>query len=403
MVGDGGEDSPVLFTPSASTPTLLGLGLSGSGSATGNANGTAQGLARKPSVTFSLKAVDDEESSEPNGFVKEDGVVPVPPLPAPTITTQTTVTTTTTTTTTTLTSTAQTKDKDTSSSSSTLLDSTTHEADEDPYDFLTNGARAVRAFCRPRPVKVARGGEAVDTRFDIAKAEFRCVVRVSGNERDEVEMREGETESGEWDGEAGEMGVTEIYLPLVHFASDGVLEGSKARWDPDLNVRERIQRTGESRVEMETPKMYGLPRGFVPDSDNDNENGDSDDSSEQQRPATRRRRILESIEGKLDLLDVEVNVSCGRWKIRGQTLYWSHPRSLSSSAPPQNRTEGRTGEREVTIEVKRRGGAIKMRRGGWVEVKSSNRRQHLVKGRGKGERKSWCERLCECDFGCVVM
>ncbi|KXN83240.1 hypothetical protein AN958_01691 [Leucoagaricus sp. SymC.cos] len=215
----------------------------------------------------------------------------------------------------------------------------------------------------------------VGTNFDIKNAEFRCVVRVS-------------------EAEAGEMGVTEIYLPLVHFASDEV---------PSLNVRERIQRTGKCRVEMETPKTYGLPRGFVPDPDT-NDNDNDDDSSEQQRSTTRRRRVLESIQGKLDLLDVEVNVSCGEWRIRGQTFYWSYLRFLSFPfTPTQNRTEGETGEREVTIEVKRRGDAVKMRRGGWVGVKSSDRKQQLVKGRGKEERKGWCERLCECNFGCAVM
>ncbi|KXN84578.1 hypothetical protein AN958_12326, partial [Leucoagaricus sp. SymC.cos] len=224
-----------------------------------------------------------------------------------------------------------------------VMDICEEDADERPYNFLTNGARTVHACYRPRPVKVARGGEAVDTRFDIKNAEFRCVVRVSGSERDalreEVEMREAEGE------EVREMGVLEIYPSLVHFASDEVLKSPKARWDPSLNVRERIQRTGKSRVEMETPKTYGLPRGFVPDPDT-NDNDKDDNSSEQQRSTT-RRRVLESIEGKLDLLDVGVNVSCGRWKIRGQMLYWSYLRFLSSSfTPTQNRTEGGTEERK---------------------------------------------------------
>ncbi len=50
-----------------------------------------------------------------------------------------------------------------------------------PYDFLTDGARAVRAFVRPFPVAVV--GLPSDIQFDIKKAEFKLTVRVRPEDR----------------------------------------------------------------------------------------------------------------------------------------------------------------------------------------------------------------------------
>jgi len=86
-------------------------------------------------------------------------------------------------------------------------------------------------------------------------------------------------------------------------------------------------------------------------------------------------------------------VSSGKYKIKGQTLYWWYPHHRRGM------------EREMSIEVKRRGGAIKVGRGGWVDVPRSRSQQQQQRKDEKWEEreKSWCERLCECDIGCVVM
>ncbi|KAF5318074.1 hypothetical protein D9619_012169 [Psilocybe cf. subviscida] len=81
-----------------------------------------------------------------------------------------------------------------------------------PYTLLTNGARAVRAFARPWPVKVV--GKATDVRFDINKALFKLTVRVGWEDRLRSNLGHDK------DGPLG----TEVYLPLVHYAHGALLE-----------------------------------------------------------------------------------------------------------------------------------------------------------------------------------
>jgi hypothetical protein len=82
---------------------------------------------------------------------------------------------------------------------------------ENPYDFLTDGARAVRAFCRPSPCKVV--GRTTNVAFDIGKAVLKVVVTV----RPEDRLR---APSG---GDKGEELATEIFVPLVHFGHERLL------------------------------------------------------------------------------------------------------------------------------------------------------------------------------------
>lgn len=209
----------------------------------------------------------------------------------------------------------------------------------------------------------------MDTKFEIGKAEFTCTIRnVTPTRRTGTDIDEGEDNDEER--------ATEIYLPLVQFASQEVLENTRARWDPEQSVKKVVGKLG-----MEPgPKMYGLER--APDLDAVD--------SHNTRGGRREKRFLESMEHQPDLLDVEVKVPSGTsYKIRGQTLYWWYPHRTSDSA-------AQDGEARVTIEVKRRGGAIKVRNGGWVEDPLQVRRSSMG-------GKSWCERLCDCDLGCVVM
>ncbi|KAG9090341.1 hypothetical protein FRC07_012135, partial [Ceratobasidium sp. 392] len=77
------------------------------------------------------------------------------------------------------------------------------------YEFVTSGARGVGAFSRPWPI--ATVGTPIHLEFDIEKACFEMRVRVRQEDRAE---RADEEELG-----------TEVYIPLVHFATDSVFEG----------------------------------------------------------------------------------------------------------------------------------------------------------------------------------
>ena len=112
-----------------------------------------------------------------------------------------------------------------------------------PYDFLTNGARAVGAFVRPWPSKVV--GKPVDISFDVRKGLFKLEVEVrkgdrtllglGKNEKKEASVRvvsvdnlstKGVRGDGESREEEEEGLATEIYIPLVHYAHSKVLESS---------------------------------------------------------------------------------------------------------------------------------------------------------------------------------
>ncbi|KIJ10826.1 glycoside hydrolase family 5 protein [Paxillus involutus ATCC 200175] len=89
----------------------------------------------------------------------------------------------------------------------------------DHLAFLRDGARAVRAFCRPYPVKMV--GTPVDIQFDIGKASFKVTIRVTP--ADAPQMDEGSEEFAGSSSTAKDDESplpTEIFLPIVHFASD---------------------------------------------------------------------------------------------------------------------------------------------------------------------------------------
>ncbi|EEB99228.1 hypothetical protein MPER_01132, partial [Moniliophthora perniciosa FA553] len=83
---------------------------------------------------------------------------------------------------------------------------------ENPYDFLTDGTRAVKAFSRPYPMKVI--GRSQDIVFDIGKAHFKLTVNV----RPEDKLKPG--------GISEDDPATEIYIPLVHFGHTKLLPTS---------------------------------------------------------------------------------------------------------------------------------------------------------------------------------
>ncbi|KAJ7856630.1 hypothetical protein B0H14DRAFT_2352702, partial [Mycena olivaceomarginata] len=90
-----------------------------------------------------------------------------------------------------------------------------------PYDFLTDGARAVRAFCRPWPIALV--GTQKELAFDIAKAHFKLVVvSAAGPPPPWRTRRIGRRRR--------RAPASEIFVPLVHYADERLLaDGHRSR------------------------------------------------------------------------------------------------------------------------------------------------------------------------------
>ncbi|KAJ7593463.1 glycoside hydrolase family 5 protein [Mycena floridula] len=189
---------------------------------------------------------------------------------------------------------------------------------DSPYDFLTDGARAFRAFCRPWPTKVV--GRSLDIQFDIKKAYFKLVVEVTSDDQ----LVDGGVEEAK----PG----TEVFVPLVHFAHPRLLEPRA------VSSEQHTRSTSVDSTSSNGPKMAISESTSVnlvtllPSS--------SSSSSESSS------HTLHGPES--DLLDVEVTVSDGTWTIEGQILKWLY------DVPEQGAPA-----RQHTIEIRRAGGYIK--------------------------------------------
>ncbi len=194
---------------------------------------------------------------------------------------------------------------------------------ESAFDFLTDGARAVKAFSRPYPI--ATVGIPVDIRFDINKAEFRLVIRVRADDAPVIISSAAATtclgtpsSHSSVDDPKMEPPATEIFLPIVHFAADrtvgALLDKSRHKQDlptPDVDVDEEPVHSRSSET------LRGVAHSPYPP-----------------------RSLLNG-------LAVAVFVSAGRWELDGTTLRWWYP--VPRPGEP---------DREYTIVVARRGGRI---------------------------------------------
>lgn len=300
-----------------------------------------------------------------------------------------------------------------------------------PYTLLTNGARAVRAFARPWPVKVV--GRATDVRFDVGKGLFKMIVSVGWDDRIRCRPSSSSGVTSTKKGGANvEVGVhdvqepetdeslaTEVYIPLVHYAHARLLEDkpklrrreSKRRWvrkdtgdgvdSASISSVGSSVREGERARTTQDLSMSVLTTTTAMTSTSTAASSDSDPCSRQSlhsgstavdgqprdiieqdgnvlRPAMGAPLLIR--DSTPDLVDVEVKISGGRFVVRGQTLFWWYDAPSSESEP----------RREYTLEVKRRGGILKPR----------------TKGRKMVEEGSsvWCEELCPEDGlgGCVI-
>ncbi|KAI0738047.1 glycoside hydrolase [Daedaleopsis nitida] len=208
---------------------------------------------------------------------------------------------------------------------------------DNAYQFLTDGARAAKAFCRPYPTAIV--GVPTNIQFDISKAEFKLAVRVGPEDAPQSE-RLGLSSPDSDSPDEAEL-PTEIYVPLVHYASDELL----------------------SDTQQEESPMFGS----VTPSNLSSKSSDDFSRSPYPHPADPLRLAAAGS----PLLSLNVDVSEGRWSVSGQTLKWWYP--VPSSGPP----------REYTIVIKRAGGTIK------VAEESSRSCRSLL---------SWCLDGC-----CTVM
>jgi len=186
---------------------------------------------------------------------------------------------------------------------------------DNPYDFLTDGARAVRAFSRPWPKAVI--GVPTDINFNISKAEFKLTVLVRPEDaprpRDDLSLSSSGLDKEE------EL-ATEIYVPLVHYANSKYLPHNQNQQDEDdkRSAEVMMESPGGSRNESTINLSTLLPHF----------------SSANLIPS--------------GVLDISVSVSLGRWEVDGQTLKWWYP------VPKDGE-----GNKEYTIEIRRKGGVIK--------------------------------------------
>ncbi|KAJ4475569.1 glycoside hydrolase family 5 protein [Lentinula aciculospora] len=208
---------------------------------------------------------------------------------------------------------------------------------ENPFDFLTDGARAVKAFSRPWPTKIV--GKPTDIQFDIGSTSFKLTVLV----RSEDKLNE--------EGIDEKDPATEIYVPLVHYAHPRLLP-SKDSEQTVSGIEDEPLDGGEGRI-LPTP---------------------SELSTSTTPTITNATIGWYGLTEQLDVLDIEVIVSTGRWSVHGQTVKWWYEVPQTGEA-----------DREYTLEIRRVEGAIKTKDSVTCE--------------------SWFEQICPdfCPEGCCVM
>jgi hypothetical protein len=196
-----------------------------------------------------------------------------------------------------------------------------------PYEFLTNGARAVKAFCRPWPTKIV--GLPRDIKFEIDKAAFKLVVGVRSE--DEPVVQESGFESDAEMNAKRERLATEIYVPLVHYAHPRFLKRTLEQSLEEDVVGSPDSSRSPSLRNVSSINLVPLSREASQSVGTLNQIGSPPPSSP-----------------PVHMLDLVVTASHGRWEVEGQTLKWWYPVPKEGEA-----------EREYTIEITRAGGPIK--------------------------------------------
>jgi hypothetical protein len=226
---------------------------------------------------------------------------------------------------------------------------------DDPYEFLTDGARAVRAFSRPYPQKVV--GVPLDIKFDIGEASFKLVVCVGPEDRPQ----------------GGDL-ATEIFVPLVHFAREKLVRRSEGEFGVEDEKMFQDGRKVRGSLEDQKPRLKSksgssVNLAFPMLSHSIDKINDSTLSSGQSTP-----KLDFKVGEDRDLVDVDVKVSAGRWQVSGQVLKWWY------DVPAEGEEK-----RVYVIEITRRGGVVK------------------TAAMRKVEEQNLCERMCDQEGWCSIM
>jgi hypothetical protein len=259
------------------------------------------------------------------------------------------------------------------------------------YDFLTDGARAVKAFSRPYPF--ATVGVVEDMKFDLEKADFEMTICVRGEDRPVVlpktemlkdslkdspsaasavvmEMEAGMAPSIVGDSPLSEL-PTEIFIPVIHYASPALLSRSvfaKSEVPQEQEVDELCPRVASSSGSRSSSPGASTPT--------------TPTVEYVSNPMTLSTTTLPK---PTPLVDITVEVSAGRWEIEGQTLRWWHPIPRSDDAE----------EMQHRIRITRAMGPIKAKNDG---------RRRSEEGEGGATSGVWnmCEKMCPSE-ACVIM
>ena len=226
------------------------------------------------------------------------------------------------------------------------------------YNFLKNGSRAIRAFCRPCPLATVGRPSFID--FNIHKAEFKLKVVVKPGDGGR-----GRASQGDRDAEKLEELATEIFVPLVHFAHPSVLEGASlgnAGGGPENTDAELA---GISASEPPTP---------ITDTDAPLITKQASSTSSEGGPKYAGRVGYGSTETER-WMDLSVDASAGRWVLSRQVLRWYYPIPDDEEGPA-----------EYSISIRRAAGPIP----GFM---GSTAPEPLSEGYDAGDEQTLCEQV----------
>lgn len=196
---------------------------------------------------------------------------------------------------------------------------------------LLNGSRAAAAFCRPFPV--ASIGKPASIEFDIKTSEFTFAVDVTAAELQEHDA---------------DVVPTEIYLPFLHYGADEVAAAASGNFgntrSKALGSSTAARSARWSRLQEERFRFTESSNSLRSPTDTPTSDSSGLDTSTTLTP-------------QRELLDVDVQVSAGRYELEGQYLRWFLTKSQAvaadvASGPAQ-------GTFRHSIKVKRTGGPVR--------------------------------------------
>lgn len=296
------------------------------------------------------------------------------------------------------------------------------------FAFLTNGARAWKAFIRTYPLAVV--GVPNGWEWDCQNAVFEMKVSVGREDRSGFTDKDGDDDDDEdededaqgRDGWVEQEEPTVIFVPLVHFAKDNVVRqafgvptapssistelgsgrGMTARVHLQPNVASAS--TPASTSASAAASKTHLPGVNMPLMDDVSavslalDTSKVDHTNSMEMTPTQSRSSQDEI-AVSSALDLDITVSAGRYAVEGQLLKWWYPipttRTLKDPKHPRKRPTD-DGKVEYTITIKRRGGPINFKKLGVPEhLVGLGPRRDRANARENGKKgPGWWDALC---------